>query len=183
MTDETRSEKAGYRQPPKANQFQPGRSGNAKGRPRGSRKASGIPYEAVLGRKVLVTLDGKQQSITAAEAFLLHLARVGLGGRASAAKKLLYSMARAGKVSSAQGTPRFRIAFVTPGSPNPALLALKMARKVDPFRQSVQILHEAWVVEAALARFADKRLTLDEQAVVVRSTSAPQTVKWPDWWR
>ena len=183
MTDQTNPERTGYRRPPKANQFQPGRTGNAKGRPRGSRKASGIPYDSVLGRKVLVTLDGKEQSITAAEAFLLHLAKVGLGGRASASKKLLYGMANAGKGSSAQVITRIVIILVTPGSPNPALVALKMARKVDPFRESVQILHEPWVVEAALARFGDKRLTLDEQAVVVKSTSAPQTVRWPDWWQ
>jgi len=41
---------------------------------------------------------------------------------------------------------------------------------------------EPWVVEAALARFGERRLTPAEQAVVVQATRTPHKVRWPDWW-
>ncbi|RZK00358.1 MAG: hypothetical protein EOO76_13140 [Novosphingobium sp.] len=43
-------------------------------------------------------------------------------------------------------------------------------------------LIEPWLVEVALARFGDKRLTLDQQRQVVKKTSNPKTVAWPEWW-
>jgi hypothetical protein len=49
-------------------------------------------------------------------------------------------------------------------------------------RTRSRVLLEAWVVEAALARFGERRLTLAEQAEVLRSTSKPATVAWPEWW-
>jgi hypothetical protein len=41
---------------------------------------------------------------------------------------------------------------------------------------------EPWIVEAALDRLGDRRLTVEEQEVVVRATRTPWKVKWPDWW-
>ena len=41
---------------------------------------------------------------------------------------------------------------------------------------------EPWVIEAALARLGERRLNLAEQTEVLRSTSKPGTVSWPDWW-
>jgi hypothetical protein len=35
-------EKVGYKRPPKATQFKPGKTGNARGRPKGSRKQTPI---------------------------------------------------------------------------------------------------------------------------------------------
>jgi hypothetical protein len=41
---------------------------------------------------------------------------------------------------------------------------------------------EPWIVEAALARLGERRLTRDEQRVVERATRTPQKVSWPKWW-
>jgi hypothetical protein len=41
---------------------------------------------------------------------------------------------------------------------------------------------EPWLVEEALARLGDRRLSLEEQAEVVRATRTPRKVRWPDWW-
>ena len=41
---------------------------------------------------------------------------------------------------------------------------------------------EPWLVEEALARLGDRRLSLDEQAKVVRVVRTPSKVRWPDWW-
>jgi hypothetical protein len=41
---------------------------------------------------------------------------------------------------------------------------------------------EPWLVEEALARLGDRRLSLDEQAKVILAVRAPGKVRWPDWW-
>ena len=41
---------------------------------------------------------------------------------------------------------------------------------------------EPWIVEAALARFGGRRLTVEKQRIVVDATRTPHKVKWPDWW-
>jgi hypothetical protein len=39
-----------------------------------------------------------------------------------------------------------------------------------------------FVIEAALRRMGARRLTVDEQMVVLRLVSDPSKVNWPDWW-
>ena len=53
-------------------------------------------------------------------------------------------------------------------------LASRRARK--------NLLLEPALVEVALARLGDRRLTLDEQAVVLRLVGNPSKVNWPTWW-
>jgi hypothetical protein len=49
-------------------------------------------------------------------------------------------------------------------------------------RTKTRVLLEPWVVEGALARFGERQLTLAEQGEVLRSTSKPASVAWPEWW-
>ena len=39
-----------------------------------------------------------------------------------------------------------------------------------------------WIVEAALARLGDRRLTQGEQREVWQATRTPHKVQWPHWW-
>src|SRR5688572_32525738 len=68
----------GYGKPPGSTRFQTGRSGNPKGRAKGRRNEP--PYESVLGQTVTIREDGQERRVTAAEAFLLHIAKRGLDG-------------------------------------------------------------------------------------------------------
>ena len=56
--------------------------------------------------------------------------------------------------------------IVRPGSVNSALEPLRMGRKLDRYRETARMVLEPWLVEAALARLGDRRLTLEEQQVV-----------------
>ena len=75
-----------------------------------------------------------------------------------------------------------RTVIVDPGSVSEALEPLRMARKVDRFRETAKMMLEPWLVEAALARLGSRRLTVEHQQAVVRATRTPWKVRWPDWW-
>lgn len=57
-----------------------------------------------------------------------------------------------------------------------------MAKKFDALTKKAYMAIEPWIVEAALERFGDKRLTLDEQDIVYKATRTPHKVRWPAWW-
>ncbi len=60
----------GYGRPPKAAQFKPGRSGNPKGRPKGSRNVLSELHDLFLG-KVAVNDGGRRRHVTRLTAVLL----------------------------------------------------------------------------------------------------------------
>jgi hypothetical protein len=64
---EEQSYKTGYKHPPLASRFQPGRSGNPKGRPRGSKNWTTIMAEAA-GRRRTIGVGGKKVRMSGSEA-------------------------------------------------------------------------------------------------------------------
>lgn len=63
------SGEVGFRKPPKQHRFQPGVSGNAKGRPKGSRNLS-THVKRVLDKKIPVVDRGERKVMSAVEAIL-----------------------------------------------------------------------------------------------------------------
>lgn len=184
MSEPTTSEepaKAGYGRPPRATQFQKGRSGNPRGRPGG--RHSTIPYDSVLGQMVTIREDGRERRVTAAEAFLLQLTQKGLAGDSAAARASLAAIeeARANRPVADQTFIR-RIIFVGMGI-GCILGDLGMAIKTNRHsEQNARWWLKPWIVEAALARLEDDRLTPAEQREVWNATRTPESVRWPSWW-
>ena len=176
------TEAVGYARPPAATRFRKGESGNPRGRPRGSKRE--IPYDTVLGQLVTIREDGRERRVTAAEAFLLQLTRKGLAGDSTAARASLAAIdtARASRPAADKDLLIRRVVLVGYGI-GIALKILSMAVKRFPLDEKrVHYLLEPWIVEAALARFGEKRLTIDEQLDVLRVTKIPDKVAWPEWW-
>jgi hypothetical protein len=78
----------GYGRPPTATQFAPGKSGNPKGRPKGSRTVGAI-LQGILEQKIAVTENGKTRRIAALEVMLRRLVNDAMRSDAKAMKLLL----------------------------------------------------------------------------------------------
>jgi hypothetical protein len=180
--EDAKDGKIGYCRPPKTTRFRKGESGNRAGRPPGRHRE--VPYAAVLSRKVTIREGGGvERQVTAAEAFLRFLKKSALEGDGAAARAALALIEQARK-RHGDGGPRISTIIRTllaPGSVTPALEALRMARKLDPYRKTARIALEPWLVEAALARL-DRKLNPVEQQIIMSATRTPHKVRWPEWW-
>ena len=88
MAGKGKTDGVGYTRPPLATRFQPGKSGNPKGRPKGSRNF-GTVLDKELDTRITVTENGKRKKITKREAAAKQLANKGAAGDPKAMSILL----------------------------------------------------------------------------------------------
>lgn len=171
----------GYSKPPTATRFQKGRSGNPRGRPKNRKR--GLPYDHVLGQMVTIRDNGAEKRVTAAEAFLLHLTKKGLEGDAPAARASLAALENArASMPTKEAIDILRVIIASLG-PSLCLNSTGFGVKTNATEKDKVRWHlKSWIIEAALARFGDRRLTVDEQREVWDVAYRPKDAKWPEWW-
>ena len=91
----------GYGRPPKATQFTVGKSGNPKGRPKGSRTVGAI-LQDILQQKIVVTENGKTRRLPALEVMLRRLLNDAVRSDAKAMKLLLALVDRYAETTEAK---------------------------------------------------------------------------------
>lgn len=175
-------QQVGYQQPPNATRFRKGQSGNPRGRPKNRRRE--IPYDTVLGQMVTIREDGRERRVTAAEAFLLQLTQKSLAGDSAATRASLDAIetARAARYGNISGPSKITCVEIDSGA-DAIIGKLGIAfhkYPTDEARTRWEL--NPWIVEAALERLGERRLTLDEQREVWGATRQPQKVDWPEWW-
>jgi hypothetical protein len=78
----------GYGKPPEATRFQPGKSGNPNGRPKGT-KPAGPAIHKVMDERLVETEKGRRRRIPAEEAIFRRMRSSALNGDVQAAKFLV----------------------------------------------------------------------------------------------
>jgi hypothetical protein len=132
---------------------------------------------------VTIREDGRERRITAAEAFLLQLTKKGLEGCSASARSSLQVIEQARASRPELDEHRIKQICVRSFGLCCVVEDLGLGVLVNPTNEDrVRLMLKPWIVEAALARMGDRRLTVDEQGVVIASVQHPQKVTWPEWW-
>src|SRR4051794_25530558 len=91
----------GYRRPPLHGRFKKGKSGNPKGRPKGSSNFLTI-LEKELGQSIVVNENGKKKTVTRMQAMVKRLVAGALQGDQKAMLTLVEILRRSGKFEEMQ---------------------------------------------------------------------------------
>jgi len=130
---------------------------------------------------VTIREDGFERQVTVAEAFMLQLMKRGLEGDGAAARASLAAIEEARKQQEVSEYKISAIVILAAGSLPMALEPLRMAKKLDRYRETARMALEPWLVEAALARL-DRKFSPAEQRIIMNATRIPHKVRWPEWW-
>jgi len=95
----TEKPKTGYKQPPNDHQFKPGRSGNPRGRPKGSRNLR-TDLAEMMTKPIAIRENGKVKRISRQEAMLLGLYEKAVHGDVKAAKNIMDMIVKLNLASS-----------------------------------------------------------------------------------
>ena len=169
--------------------FPKGRSGNPKGRPRGSRVTKGSAFEVLMDKTLTVPYRGGTREIPFKEALQLRTFQDALAGKPMAMREVL-KWIRTREAWLAKHEPKahkpipWLLSPVDPDNADDALVLLGIAAP-SPAREGfsanrAQLLLEPWAVQAALRRRrGSKRLTEQEVNEVRRRTRDSNALRWP----
>lgn len=187
MTDNDDNKKSAH-----STRFKPGRSGNYKGRPKGTATAdkrgpSTSAFEVILDKTFKVTRNGQEDELNAEEALQLRTYQDAIKGSKPARREILKMIAERDKWRSQnkKSAPR-HIEFLSktdPDNADEAMLILQIAAlfhdpKQHPSRKPWRL--EWWAVRAALSRRrGGQRLNDDEIEKIKEHLRNEDALLWP----
>lgn len=188
------TKQVGYRSPPVEHRFKKGVCPNPKGRPKGSRNKQKKVASHPFDERVSYRVKGREKRISCMEALMLYARDFAVKnpGEEKLARMLIgieYRMHRALRrvlekpfqkriVVNDETDPQ--LGFVC--SFEDALFELSAGTLHYAYQPHARAVFEPWLIEEALARLGERRLTREEQSKVVRQTHRPASVNWPAWW-
>ncbi len=170
------------RRDPKETRFQKGRSGNPRGRPCKPPRLEPLPLETFLEEEITIRWEGAERTVSRGEALLLKMLAKSQNGYVGVSRALIDICM--GELNRRWKRREYRILFAQVENESDlqtSLLSALVELKIIHRRRQGFVMIEAWIIEAALKRL-DRELTEAEQIAVVRATSTPRKVDWPDWW-
>ena len=98
------NDEGGYRQPPNETRFKKGRSGNPKGRPKGTRNLK-TDIATLMKKRVTIREDGQRRNVSRQEALLLTLYAKAVQGDTKASSQLFAMLTKLQDQDSAPSQP------------------------------------------------------------------------------
>ena len=119
----------GYGKPPRHSGFQKGRSGNPKGRPKGSKNLATLVAQA-LDEKVVVSEDGRRRRVTKRELVVAQLVDKSAAADLRAIKQLTDIVQSAERRSEASAAPREPAQLTAPDREVVELFVARLRRQI-----------------------------------------------------
>jgi len=113
------SDEIGFGKPPKHTQFRKGRSGNPKGRPKGSKNII-VLIRKTLEEKVIVKGPGGTHSMSKFEAALMQVANKAASGDIRAFREVLRLREKVQEQEAYLNYPEFVVNFIDPPNRKPS---------------------------------------------------------------
>ncbi|VWX60716.1 DUF5681 domain-containing protein [Sphingorhabdus sp. 109] len=161
--------------------FQPGQSGNPKGRPRKHRRPNVSAFEIILDKTLTITQNGKTREATVEEALQQQTLKDALAGKRLAIRKLLKMIeTREKALEQKNPEPRRKIELkhhYSADNADEALRILGIAEPEPAFPTRWKV--HAWATQAALSRPGRKKFNRREADNIKFFTFDPDSLKWP----
>lgn len=161
--------------------FQPGRSGNPKGRPPKARRPNVSAFEIMLDKRMTVTVGGKEREMTIEEVLQQQTLKEAFAGKRMAIRKVLKMIEKREAALAKKAEPgaypiKTEIHYPS-DSANEAMRILEIA-EADPSHPNRWKL-KAWAVQAALSRPGRRKFSKRAVENIKLFTKDAQSLRWP----
>ncbi|VWX58353.1 DUF5681 domain-containing protein [Sphingorhabdus sp. 109] len=161
--------------------FQPGQSGNPKGRPRKHRRPNVSAFEIILDKTLTITQNGKAREATVEEALQQQTLKDALAGKRLAIRKLLKMIEKRERALEQKNPEPCRKIELkhhySADNADEALRILGIAEPEPAFPTRWKV--HAWATQAALSRPGRKKLDRREADNIRFFSFDPDSLKWP----
>lgn len=165
----------------KDTRFQPGQSGNPKGRPPKPRRPNVSAFEIVLDKRMTATIGGKERELTVEEVLQQQTLKDALAGKRMAIRKVLKMIEKREAALAKKGPPASKRVpmevHYSSDNANEAMRILGIAEpdKTHPNRWKVN----AWAAQAALSRPGRRKFSKRDVESIKFFTDNSDTLRWP----